>query len=289
MTQKIAVAIIHGVGSQDANFADPMAEEITRRFASQLPGTVIKPKDELVVVPIHWANVLHNAQAKLWQRVNQNANLNWTHLRRFMIEFVADAIAYQPSPKEQSNYDAIHAIIAKSLNKLTNEAGPKAPLCVIAHSLGTVIASNYFYDLSMIHSHKLLSDAVKKEMGTSPLEKGETLTWFHTLGCPLAMWSLRYENFGKPITVPSTKLTKHHANLKGGWINYYDNDDVFAYPLKSINDAHRKAITEDRAINVGGILSSWNPMSHNQYWTDNDVTIPIAKSLVKAWQQINEE
>ena len=87
--------------------------------------------------------------------------------------------------------------------------------------------------------------------------------------------------------MPSTKLVKHHPTIKGGWINFYDNDDVIAYPLRSINDAHRKVIKEDREINVGGILSSWNPMSHNQYWTDNDVTKPIAKNLANTWKAIN--
>ena len=287
MTQKIAVAIIHGVGAQNAKFAEPMADEITERFAKQLPKTVENPKGELVIVPIHWAPVLQTAQTRLWRKVNQNSNLDWTRLRRFMIDFVGDAIAYQPSPREKTKYDAIHARVAKSLNTLANDAGPKAPLCVIAHSLGTVVASNYFYDLSMPRSCKLLSKAVTKEMGQSALEKGHTLTWFHTLGSPLALWSLRYANFGTPITVPSTKLVKHHPTIKGGWINFYDNDDVIAYPLKSINDAHRKAIKEDREINVGGILSSWNPMSHNQYWTDNDVTKPIAKNLANTWKAIN--
>ncbi len=287
MTQKIAVAIIHGVGAQDARFAEPMVEEIAERFANQLPKTVENPKSELVIVPVHWAPVLQTAQTQLWRKVNQNANLNWMRLRRFMIEFVADAVAYQPSPREKTNYDAIHARLAKAFNTLAFDAGPKAPLCVIAHSLGTVIASNYFYDLSASRSRKLLSNAVINEMGQSALEKGETLTWFHTLGSPLAMWSLRYDNFGKPISVPSTKLVKHHPALKGGWINYYDNDDVIAYPLRSINDAHKKAIKEDREINVGGILSSWNPMSHNQYWTDNDVTKPIARNLADTWKAIN--
>ena len=287
MTQKIAVAIIHGVGAQNAKFAEPMAEEITERFAKQLPKTVENPKGELVIVPIHWAPVLQTAQTRLWRKVNQNSNLDWTRLRRYMIDFVGDAIAYQPSPREKTKYDAIHARVAKSLNTLANEAGPKAPLCVIAHSLGTVVASNYFYDLTVPRARKLLPTAVKREMGQSALERGDTLTWFHTLGSPLALWSLRYANFGTPITVPSAKLVKHHPTIKGGWINFYDNDDVIAYPLKSINDAHRKAIKEDREINVGGILSSWNPMSHNQYWTDNDVTKPIAKNLANTWKAIN--
>ena len=44
-------------------------------------------------------------------------------------------------------------------NALAQEAGPDAPLCVIAHSLGTIIASNYIYDLQVDPFKHLISDA----------------------------------------------------------------------------------------------------------------------------------
>ena len=56
---------------------------------------------------------------------------------------------------------------------------------------------------------------------------------------------------------------------------------MLGYPLKPVNPAYRKVITKDIPINVGGILSSWNPMSHSQYWIDNDFTKPVAKFLTR--------
>ena len=51
---------------------------------------------------------------------------------------------------------------------------------------------------------------------------------------------------------------------------------VLGYPLKAINSAYAATVNADIAINVGGILTSWNPLSHGKYWTDNDFTNPVA-------------
>jgi hypothetical protein len=42
---------------------------------------------------------------------------------------------------------------------------------------------------------------------------------------------------------------------------------------------------EDYEINVGGLLTSWNPASHSAYWEDDDFTVPVTsflRSLLKA-------
>ena len=151
---------------------------------------------------------------------------------------------------------------------------------------GSKPSCNYFYDLQ--HPKRpLIAARVKKKIGDTPLERGETFTLFYTLGSPIAIWSLRYPNFGVPIEVPSPGLSKHYPDLAGEWVNYYDEDDVIAYPLKTLNEAYRKAIKADREINAGGLLSSWNPVSHLGYWTDNDVTKPIARELAGTWRTVN--
>jgi len=286
MSQKIAVAIIHGVGKQDPNFADGMAQELKDRFAREMGKKLKDPASDLAILPVYWAPVLQGAEEELWKRMKRAGELDFTTLRRFLVDFAADAIAYQPTPTDRRIYDGIHEKFAESLNRLAAEAGEKAPLCVIAHSLGSVIASNYFYDLQ--HPKRpLIAARVKKKIGDTPLERGETLTLFYTLGSPIAIWSLRYPNFGVPIEVPSPGLSKHYPDLAGEWVNYYDEDDVIAYPLKTLNEAYRKVIKADREINAGGLLSSWNPVSHLGYWTDNDVTKPIARELARTWRTVN--
>jgi len=286
MSQKIAIAIIHGVGKQDPQFADGMTQELKGRFAKELGQKIQDPASELAILPVYWAPAVQDAEEELWRRMKRGGEMDFTTLRRFLVDFAGDAIAYQPTPKDRRIYDGIHEKFAESLNRLAAEAGEKAPLCVIAHSLGSVITSNYFYDLQ--HPKRpLIAARVKKKIGDTPLERGETFTLFYTLGSPIAMWSLRYPNFGVPIEVPSPGLSKHYPDLAGEWVNYYDEDDVIAYPLKTLNEAYRKAIKADREINAGGLLSSWNPVSHLGYWTDNDVTKPIAQELVMTWRAVN--
>lgn len=285
MPQKIAVAVVHGVGKQDPQFADDMAQELRERFAKHVGNDA--SGSQLAISPVYWAPVLQNAEERLWNRMKQGGEMDFTTLRRFLVDFAADAIAYQPTPSDRQVYDGIHMVVAQTLRTLAVEAGDKAPLCVIAHSLGSVIASNYIYDLQVDPIRPIISPPVRQIIGNTPLERGETFTLLYTLGSPIAIWSLRYPEFGVPITVPSPNLADHYPNLTGEWINFYDEDDVIGYPLKTINDSYGRAITVDREINAGGLLSSWNPASHLGYWTDNDVTKPIAESLANTWRTVN--
>ncbi len=289
MSQKIAVAIIHGVGKQDKDFAAGMSQEITDRFANHIrkkTNKIQNPSEELVIEPIYWAPVLQNSEDELWKRLNRGGDMDLLTLRQFLIDFGADAIAYQPTKKDSHIYEEIHKIFAQKLKKLAAGAGDTAPLCIIAHSLGSVIASNYFYDLQQTRTRRIPS-IIKKEIANNPLEKGKTFTSFYTFGSPIAIWSLRYTDFGKPISVPSPNLCNYHSNLTGEWINFYDKQDILGYPLKTLNGAYREAVTEDSEVNVGGIFTSWNPVSHMAYWTDNDITKPIAKSLARVWKTVN--
>lgn len=287
MPQKIAVAVIHGVGVQRSTYAEPVIDELRRRFVELLAPAVDDPSSSLVLEPVFWAPVLQGPENRLWRRVNRRGDLDYVRLRRFMIDFAGDAIAYQPGPREREVYEAIHVVVARALRVLARSAGPRAPLCVIAHSLGTVIASNYIYDMAH-RRRRLVPGRVREIMQETPLERGETFACFYTLGSPLAVWSLRYEGFGLPIDVPSPRLRRHHPAARGEWVNFYDRDDVIAYPLRSLNPAYDRAVTRDVEVNVGGPLSSWNPLSHTLYWSDEDVTARIARSLVRLWRSVNE-
>lgn len=283
--QCLAVAVIHGVGKQNPDFAAGLIGKLTAAFVEQLPQNVPHPQTQLVIEPIHWAPAMQTEEELLWKRVSKNNNLDFIKLRRFMVEFGADALAYQPLPHERAIYEAIHSIVARGFRNLAEKAGETAPLCVVAHSLGTVIASNYLYDLQK--GYETLPDPVQTYHRQTPLEMGETLAFFYTLGSPIALWSLRYTDFGRPIEVPSPDLVKHYPDLKGEWVNFYDVDDVIGYPLRPLNEAYRKVVKKDVEIDAGSMLVSWSPLSHMEYWTDDDVIEPIAAGLSKAWRAIN--
>jgi hypothetical protein len=288
MAQSIAVAIIHGIGRQGPDFAEAMIARLRKQFA-RLVGSAAAAHG-LVFQPVYWAPVLQKEEDELWKRLNAAGAMGWRDLREFMVDFAADAIAYQPIPGERDIYDRVHAVCADALKTLGVMAGEKAPLCVIAHSLGTVIAGNYLYDLQTHVQRKvkeLIAPKVLARMGGSPVDRGETLALLYTLGSPLALWSLRYADFGKPIDVPSPSFSQYWPGIAGEWVNYYDTADVIGYPLKKVNAAYAAAVAADRAVRVGGLLTFWNPLSHTAYMDSDKVCKPIAASLARLWRAVN--
>ncbi|MBY6035826.1 chemotaxis protein [Fictibacillus nanhaiensis] len=285
MTKKIAVAILHGIGDQKEDFSDVFSEEITKRFSQNLKPYFPSPESELVIQPIYWGIVFNERENEMWRKLSADSRLDFAKLRKFVIHFFGDAIAYQPSANHNPNYIKVHETYARGLQELSEAAGSDAPLFVVAHSLGTVITSNYFYDLQYIPYR--IPDSIKQNMRDTPLEKGDTLTGFYSAGSPLALWSLRFADFDLPIQVPSPQLGKIHTGLSGKWLNMYDKDDVFGYPLKPLNDAYDKAVHQDMEINSGNWINSWTPLSHMYYFTTNEIINTIGDDLAETWKKIN--
>ncbi len=291
MTQKIGIAIIHGIGNQIEAFDAPVRGRLREAFARHLAGKVKNPEEELVIEGVFWADVLQAEEKRLIEQVNKLGPLNFANSRAFLIYFVGDAIAYQPSIGREGRqiYDEIHHVYARTLQKLSQKAGENAPLCIIAHSLGTIITSNYLYDLQKHREtpEKSFIHPTLQEFLKTPLERGETLNLLYTMGSPIAIWSLRYENFGIPIDFPPADLKKHYPRLFHEWVNIYDTDDAIAFPISQLNEQYADGRVKDRQVNVGDWRQFWNPLSHLGYWLDNEVVEQIAYGLAKTWRQVN--
>ncbi|WP_349407345.1 chemotaxis protein [Pseudalkalibacillus sp. SCS-8] len=284
MSKPIAVAVIHGAGIQREDFAEIMIDRLKRKI-SKLQGQSGQ-RDAFIFQPIYWGEIFHDKERKLWESVQEGGELDFLTIRKFIIEFLGDAIAYQPTNEHFENYERVHAIFRDTLERLSKKAGEKAPLVVLGHSLGTVISSNYFYDLQKETDPLPYIEQWKKD--ASPLMKGETLVQFISLGSPLALWSLRYVDFNKPIQVPSEAFKAMYEKGKGGWWNIYDRDDVLGYPLKSLNQSYDKAVMKDIEMNVGNWVSSWNPVSHFHYVKDEQVIAFIAKKLLELQASLSD-
>ena len=98
-----------------------------------------------------------------------------------------------------------------------------------------------------------------------------------TFGCNIPLFTFAYEDV-KPIKFPAEQL-EDPARSKSQWLNFYDPDDLLGYPLKPINDAYDAVVKSDLPINAGSIFTSWNPLSHGGYWTDNDFTNPVSEFI----------
>ena len=141
MSQEIAVVVIHGMGSQKANYSHPLRDEVNKRLGKEKAKHVTWGE-------IHWANVLAPRQAAYLKRANRNNELDLLTLRKFIISAVGDASAYRKtSDRKESAYVEIHKKVSAIVEELDDPGQPKKPLIVMAHSLGGHIMSSYIYDM----------------------------------------------------------------------------------------------------------------------------------------------
>jgi hypothetical protein len=292
MPQKVAVLLVHGVERRNLQDMDmlqskqELIQQVKSAFQVALPQ--VNPDSALVFDTANWA-VSTGLQIRNLDLVQKmyTTNLKMGQLREFIMDILTSMVVYQSRNDGRRMYSEIHSTFAAAVRRLGLQAGESAPLVVIAHSIGAVFVANYFYDLQWDSgTRQLIPPTVRSMIGSAPIENGHTLTSLFTMGNPYALWALRFEKYGTPIIVPAPELKRLHPGLRGKWVNLYDKDDPFAFPLRPLN-AEFERMVEDREVNVGGLLDSWNPASHLAYWTDKDVIAPITQALVEIWGTVN--
>jgi len=276
MSAKLGILVVHGMGSQGPGFASEFRNEVDRRLR-QAGGL-----DTLVAwQPAWWSQLLEPHETALWDKLYADNDLDYIKLRQFMIHNFADALAYQRLGAAKSDYyRKIHESIREYLAQLRLALGNQdAPLIVVAHSLGSVILSNYIWDQQATKKQKRLVQ------GRDPFEKMETLTSFITFGSNLALFSLAHDPY-TGFTFPPATLPPH-LKPAAQWANFYDPDDVLGYPVGPLCPEYAgNPQIKDHPISVGGLLTSWNPLSHGDYWTDDDFTEPVAKQIANVLARI---
>lgn len=299
---------VHGVGIREPDYARTAIARLREQFRA---ATGYPDADEdLVIESAYWAPAVaeredrlgeravpglasgwFSAMNKLTQKVATGSTLalvplalsglvrhvpgvpkiHWPTLRWAVTNFVGDVVSYQVSPHSREVYDGVHAQVAAALGRLAERA-PDAPLFVVAHSLGSVIAADHFYDLSK-----------GRRRAATALEGGLTLTGFYTLGSPIALWTQRDGDFARPLQIPARLSADPVLAAAAEWINFYDADDVLAFPLKGLSPEWDKAVDEDRSVSVGALIIGMSPVSHVAYWNDAAVIRPIANSIAWLW------
>ena len=275
MAYKLGVLIVHGMGSQKPDFAEPMKRGLRRCIAAGGGDPA-----EVYWEPVYWAGFLGEKQKKLWDRLSNNRSFRYNSIRKFVVGAMGDAVGYQQSPtRAGSVYPDIHNLVLAHLQKMRRRLGnADLPLVILAHSLGSVIMSDYIWDRQKHYKPRLY--------GRTAFERMETVSLVVTFGSTLPLFSLAYYpvvSFAFPpaglkrFFPPGTAVAKISQAAK--WLNYYDRDDVLGYPLKPTSPSYNKNVTEDKQVNVGGVFSSWNPLSHTAYWTDQDFCKPVARAI----------
>ena len=262
MATEIGVLVVHGMGTQPATFADAFIADMRHRLRD------LGVADESVAWRAGWwADVVKQREDELWSDLSRDHVLRWDDLRRFVISHFGDALAYQRIPSQGMDvYRTIHARIREHLAALRDEMGGDKPIAVIAHSLGSTIVSNYVWD-----------EQKSPTPGTTATQRMETLAGLVTFGSNIPLFTLCLDEV-VAIEFPAPTLTGPIREA-ARWLNFFDADDVLAYPLRPLSASYHAAVSADHQINVGSVLRSWNPLSHEEYWTDDDLISPVASFI----------
>ena len=246
MAGKVAVLIIHGMGSQGKGFDIPTREEINYWIAG-------KGKDPADVAwkPIYWADLVEPRQEKFMRDIvrAKGNDIDCIKMRRFIISAIGDAAAYQNiRGKKTSTYTQIHNRVRSCIKDLYhNDLGSQpCPLIVMAHSLGGHIMSNYIWDM-----------LDKPLASLSDFENMKYVAGMITFGCNIPLFAFAHNEL-EPFEFPGKKLTAAEKK-KAEWLNFYDPDDVLGYPLRQIGDKYK--FIKDKHVNSGGLLTAWNLLS----------------------------
>ena len=284
---KIAVAIIHGVHQSDPGYADWFISAISFAFDRELYPLNVRSSESLVFRAIFWSGNLRSQQGLLLARSLDLAALRLIRWRKHFLEAAGDAVAYLSPDGPATEKAAIHMGLAKELRELANETGGTAPLCLVAHSLGTVIALNYirelqgcFYRQPNHQNHQLKATACN-----SALERGDTLANIYTMGSPIAMCSPHEQsNSYPPVLFPAPRIGAYWPGANPRWRNYFYGADIIGMPLGFFGPEFASVFVDER-LGDDFFLDKWNPLVHVKYWKDIALASKIGRSLAQFWRE----
>ncbi len=289
MAKKIAVAVIHGMGSQ--GHEKPKADELY--FSQDLFWGVRHQLGEDLFRrvgwrEIFWADILQTRQQDYLDDITEFGT-KWPKSREFVMHRLADAASYRrvhypadpdrgQAPLRTDTYHRVHARVARTLRRLEALTGPQTPLIVLAHSLGGHVMSNYMYDME--HGQAVYP-------AQSGFQAFQTLSSFVTFGCNLPVFSFNVPSQNiAPIGYPGKQIAANDR-ARPWWYNVNSSTDILGMPLGPSAPAYeamsRNGMLCDLPMDVGGPLVKRTPVSHNAYWGDEKFHGLVAQRIRQAF------
>ena len=260
--KRLAIAVIHGLGSEEEFYSVELKHRITEEYVKGAEGRL---EDDLLFFEIYWADLVRDELEAFRKKANYKGDLAYQNLRQIMTDTQALALLYTPGTEV---YESINNRIKDGMRKFASHrrVNPdETPLVVLAHSYGGVMMSHFI---------KSMQDG-KSQL--SNFETMKTLVGYVTFGNPQGMYALDGldSELGHSCKITGEALPADLAK-RSRWYNFYDKDDIVAYPLKGLSEEFDKNVDGDFEINVGSAATSWNPACHTGYWEDKDFYKPVA-------------
>lgn len=254
---KLAVAIIHGIGTQPAQFNSDGYHIFAQGLISQLRLRLGNEAEQVAFQSLYWADVLDDREFAYLENLKAEP-VTWRWLRRAVTLFLGDASGYRKvSEAYDTTYQQVHQTVHQGLQALRAKVDADTPLVVLAHSLGGHIFSNYAWDQQQLNA--------TPSCPLDPFLGLETLAGLITFGCNIPLFTFAY-NPVLPIRFPGNCLSPT-VRERARWLNLYAPADVLGYPLRPLPN-YADVVYEDRAMAVGPWYKRHTPLSHMEYWND---------------------
>ncbi len=278
--KKAAFITVHGMGQTRKSYAREIVAELKGRLGPQFSA--------LHVGSVYYQGILQPNENRVWNRVGPR--VRWDALRKFLLFGFADAAGLESGKEARTSvYSRAQTLIARELLLAFRAMGGDGPVVVLAQSLGGQLISCYYWDAHKSRRGGNVSVGIWQDIGHferqitggNPLTaaekaflQGTTLRLLVTTGCNIPIFVAAHA---------TNEILPIRPNDAFEWHNFYDKDDVLGWPLAALSAEYSRVVT-DHAINAGGgildwITKSWNPMSHRQYWDDDDVLDPLTEHL----------
>jgi hypothetical protein len=305
------ILFIHGVNTRDKRenpaYADKLFQLIQKNAGSSL---------RLKKVTLYWGDVNKNEEDKLLNKLQASQDI-WDKLwfkdfrTNQLLQFAGDAALYLSRHIGSKVVQKLKADAIKELNGYNPETDR---LHLVTHSWGTVILFDVLFadrwgnentpETNRITGCQDVMEIRRFLFGLPPNpEEGIRLASIHTMGSPIAMFSLLNVNGSshefKPLLKNMLEALHKKVPQQLPWINFIHPGDPVALPLKKlildIVDNGEKYLDLKDAITHNADLSDWITQSvsqtilallhggdaHSSYWSSQEVAKTIAETIKK--------
>ncbi len=205
MPRHVGIVFVHGILGNEFDFAAKMEHRLRQAMPRAL-------QDFIHFRSVFWAGTVREHQRDYFGRASNTGFMWHKRLRRYVIEGLGDAAAYQKTRyRKNSVYYEVQSAISDKIATLETRGREQMPLIFIGHSLGCHVISSYLWDINKLtqRSEAGVADfddpdeqALWRELkAASPLRRMKTLAGIVTLGSNMPMFTF---TFGPDAVYPVT-------------------------------------------------------------------------------------
>lgn len=303
MARSVAILFVHGINVSTQDYAQGAIERIRNRLPKAL-------RKEATFASAFWADIVRPHQRAFFERARGAAGLTPSAARRFALEGLGDAAAYQKTPKRyDAPYFRIQRKVRDALQSLDTNADPTRPLIVVGHSLGCHILSSFIWDVNNIKQapdEELAGDKLAAQFHASlrqgsPFLRLDTLAGIVIMGSNMPLFTFTFER-GDVIPVTKARAGKLPAFpgralppelvKKARWLNFYSRNDLLGYPLRPLYEmGPQEALLTDIEVRSEGWFASpalFSPLNAVRAHTRYDRNSRVLKETARLIQDIIE-